>query len=379
VPVSTAASSTGASSSISGHPHLQKLLRALRALLWAPVAARVLCGGLVALPDLLWLDAAGKAVPLPPTARVMLHISALIRQAADWRADAVRLLAMRGPVPVAPFEGLLRACRSIPVDLRVDEARLEAVVADGGRAWCVCRGLTEGLMISCDFCDDWFHGECVGLTEAEIRALMPPPSPAATDAREAAGAGAAGVQVVSASECGSGCVDEAGGPAAKRARAARASDALESTGGAGSSGAIATDASTAAVASLPAAAAAAAPGQCEEAAVAQQPSHQFRCPACSRKAGQPYAYARRMALNVAAQGRTHAVVAVLGAISFMQRIASEAEAAQQQQQLGGAASAPSLFGAALSSGVSPPPALAPLVAGNVRLSGLSGLVDGSLS
>jgi Fe2+ transport system protein B len=74
-----------------------------------------------------------------------------------------------------------------------------------------------------------------------------------------------------------------------------------------------------------------------------------------------------MALNVAAQGRTHAVVAVLGAISFMQRIAREAEAAQQQQQLGGAAPAPSLFGAALSSGVSPPPALAPLVVGLLKL------------
>ena len=400
----TAASSAAGAASApvsGGHPHVLKVQRALRTLLWATVAVRVLSGGPAALPDLLRLDAAGKAIPVPPVTHVMRHIGLLIRQAADWRTDATRLLAMRGPVPVAPFEELLSACRRIPVDLRAEECRLEAVVVDAGRSWCVCRGLTDGLMIGCDFCEDWFHGDCVGLTEGDIRAL----TTAVVAPDSGAGGDADGALAVCNDGGGAeGEVDEQGGdggggdagPPTKRPRGnnASAGHSQRRAGGrqvprrsvSSPDGTLVdeevTAATTASAAGAPSSTVAPSEdvsGQQQQQQQQQQQSRQFRCPACSRKAGQPYAYARRMALNIASQSRTHAAAATLGAIGFLQRIAAESELAAQQPLGGGHAHpAPSVFGAALSSGVSPPPALAHLVTGGERLSGLSGLVDGSL-
>ena len=31
--------------------------------------------------------------------------------------------------------------------------------------YCYCRKGEDGFMIQCDFCDDWFHGDCIGITE----------------------------------------------------------------------------------------------------------------------------------------------------------------------------------------------------------------------
>jgi hypothetical protein len=61
--------------------------------------------------------------------------------------------------------------RRIAIDFSDECARLEAVIADGGRAWCLCKGLTDGFMIGCDDCEEWFHGTCVGITEEETRAV----------------------------------------------------------------------------------------------------------------------------------------------------------------------------------------------------------------
>jgi hypothetical protein len=34
--------------------------------------------------------------------------------------------------------------------------------------YCVCRGMDDGsYMIACDWCEEWFHGRCVGVTEEE--------------------------------------------------------------------------------------------------------------------------------------------------------------------------------------------------------------------
>lgn len=32
---------------------------------------------------------------------------------------------------------------------------------------CICRKGEDGLMIQCDGCDEWFHGECVSVTQED--------------------------------------------------------------------------------------------------------------------------------------------------------------------------------------------------------------------
>ena len=35
-------------------------------------------------------------------------------------------------------------------------------------AYCICNGPNDGsFMMACDFCDEWFHGNCAGVTEKQ--------------------------------------------------------------------------------------------------------------------------------------------------------------------------------------------------------------------
>ena len=39
--------------------------------------------------------------------------------------------------------------------------------------YCFCRRLDDGrLMVQCNQCDGWFHGECVGVTTQEVADLL---------------------------------------------------------------------------------------------------------------------------------------------------------------------------------------------------------------
>lgn len=55
---------------------------------------------------------------------------------------------------------------SIPVnDPNWVEPEAEVRLADES-VYCVCRTRDDGsFMINCDFCQDWFHGRCVGIRE----------------------------------------------------------------------------------------------------------------------------------------------------------------------------------------------------------------------
>lgn len=90
-------------------------------------------------------------------------LASIAGRAALWRHKARKLLRQDGPVSIKPFEQHVAAGRRIPVTLP-EEGSMSSVINDGGRSWCVCGGLSHGFMIGCDFCDQWYHGECVGVT-----------------------------------------------------------------------------------------------------------------------------------------------------------------------------------------------------------------------
>ena len=41
------------------------------------------------------------------------------------------------------------------------------LAVDSDVTYCVCRQPDDGFMIECDWCDEWFHGRCVNVSEEE--------------------------------------------------------------------------------------------------------------------------------------------------------------------------------------------------------------------
>jgi len=53
-----------------------------------------------------------------------------------------------------------------PLDVQQAFPKLET-----GDAFCICERLYDGkLMFQCDYCENWFHPECLGMSKDEIRA-----------------------------------------------------------------------------------------------------------------------------------------------------------------------------------------------------------------
>jgi hypothetical protein len=253
-----------AGSPLQPHPHLIKLAVALRSLLWCSTAAPLLSRP-SDIGDIAAVVAAGLHVPVPEGAAAMRHARSLLERGRAWRSSAESLLDLCGPVPLQPYYALLASSRRLPLELWVLEGRLDAVIVDGGRPYCVCRGLTGGLMVGCDFCDEWFHPRCVGLSDAEAAALLSPPD----------------VTVQSAAE----------------AQAEIEAAALAYVTRRGRSGRLKRGASAASLALEKAASAAAV-----AAAAVHESATEFRCPACCARAGLPYPHVGSMALNLQVSG-----------------------------------------------------------------------------
>jgi hypothetical protein len=40
-------------------------------------------------------------------------------------------------------------------------------LVEGKNKFCICKGPDDGIrpMVQCDYCEDWFHFDCVGITQ----------------------------------------------------------------------------------------------------------------------------------------------------------------------------------------------------------------------
>ncbi|XP_053388273.1 uncharacterized protein LOC128551439 [Mercenaria mercenaria] len=69
-------------------------------------------------------------------------------------------IAMR-PAWIKKIQRELKAELSSQMDLEEMEGKEEV--------YCICNGPDSGqFMVQCDICDEWFHGECVNITEEEL-------------------------------------------------------------------------------------------------------------------------------------------------------------------------------------------------------------------
>lgn len=61
----------------------------------------------------------------------------------------------------------------------------EGYASEDGDLYCICRRPDTGVwMIGCDICDDWFHGDCVNLTEKDSRRFVKYACPRCTAAKK---------------------------------------------------------------------------------------------------------------------------------------------------------------------------------------------------
>ncbi|KAL7558921.1 hypothetical protein ACA910_015498 [Epithemia clementina (nom. ined.)] len=102
-----------------------------------------------------------------PDEKGLRVIKSMAQRATAWNFKASRLLT---PVPgeTRPYDmkelrNLADIADDIPLRMPF-EPRVQAVIEDRGSRHCVCGGPSDGrLMLSCDKCENWFHGYCVGI------------------------------------------------------------------------------------------------------------------------------------------------------------------------------------------------------------------------
>jgi hypothetical protein len=84
-------------------------------------------------------------------------------QAISWEKRLRDSGIESGSAPVELLRELLKESKLIPIDLSAHVQVLEQATQE----YCLCCAPSDGWMIGCEHCDDWFHGRCIGLKETD--------------------------------------------------------------------------------------------------------------------------------------------------------------------------------------------------------------------
>lgn len=103
---------------------------------------------------------------------MIADLKAELRKAKSWLSRYAR---------TAPGSGISAAVPSKEAGLELDALTAEAkqalkvdlreeleIISQATRRYCLCRQLYHGSMVGCDECDEWYHFQCVGLTQFQV-------------------------------------------------------------------------------------------------------------------------------------------------------------------------------------------------------------------
>jgi hypothetical protein len=104
-----------------------------------------------------------------PDEKAVRMLKVMANRAVSWQSKVSKLLAPapgeKKPFNVDALKDLANASDDIPLSLPF-APRLLTVIEDKGARHCVCGGPSDGrFMVSCDQCDEWFHGHCVAVSK----------------------------------------------------------------------------------------------------------------------------------------------------------------------------------------------------------------------
>ncbi|KAL3674791.1 hypothetical protein V7S43_000719 [Phytophthora oleae] len=104
--------------------------------------------------------------------------------ASDWETRVLASGIETGQARVANLLALLNEyeCARLVIDLDMHRDVLKTAT----ERYCICRQPFDGLMIGCDYCDDWFHDGCIGMSKEKAEKVEHYTCPSCTILQELA-------------------------------------------------------------------------------------------------------------------------------------------------------------------------------------------------
>jgi hypothetical protein len=85
------------------------------------------------------------------------------KQVKSWIKRLEKSGINEGTAHVHVLKDLLREHEEFIITIPEAEERLKIALC----GYCICRRPYEGFMIGCDECEEWYHGSCIGVTQAQ--------------------------------------------------------------------------------------------------------------------------------------------------------------------------------------------------------------------
>lgn len=86
-----------------------------------------------------------------------------LSDARSWANKCKKSGLETGSAPITVLKALMDDYDRLSIAMPEEFDALKQAIC----GYCICRRPYEGFMIGCDTCDEWYHGSCIGITEAQ--------------------------------------------------------------------------------------------------------------------------------------------------------------------------------------------------------------------